>query len=75
MQLAGFKDLTKESAMKMSASDRATHCATYAAMNEQLIGMMKDCSPEVSKALDMAKGLCSGTSKQNERRLCTDMGR
>ena len=63
MQMAGFKGLTKEKAMKMSASDRAQHCGMFDTLTEQMMAMLKDCSPEIEKALALAKEMCSGTSE------------
>ena len=62
-QMAGFKDLTKEKAMAMPASARDQHCGMYRTLNAQTKAMLKDCSTEVSKALALAKDMCSGTSK------------
>ena len=63
IQMASFKGLTKEKAMKMPASDRATHCATFDTLNEQTKSMLKDCSAELVNALDLAELMCSGTSE------------
>ena len=68
IQMASFKGLTKATAMQMPASDRATHCAGYANMNDQMISMLKDCSPEMANALDLAELMCSGTSEYNRLR-------
>ena len=62
VQAKAFFGLTKDKAMNMAATERASHCLALKSMDTKMISSLKDCSSELMETLSVAMDVCSSGS-------------